>query len=316
MVPPHPRSFPLFQESHMKITVIGLGQMGGNMALTLNRAGLDVTGSDAFEAARLRLADQGLTTVAPDALPESDIYLLSLPTSAQVREVIEETPGLLNIAPRGSVIIDTSTSDPVVSRELAARVIDAGLEWVDAPVSGGPKGAASGKLGMLLGGDSATIARVMPVLEAMSAKRTQVGGPGSGHVVKLANNYLCAANLVATAEAVALAAQGGVDPAACLAGLNSGSGRSAVSEVNFPEWVLSGRFDSGFTSGLMRKDLRLARDAADGLALDLPLLAQVVARWHADDEHPRDSDDFNHITSPILAQAGVDFGPDAQETSA
>lgn len=287
----------------LTINVIGLGQMGGNMALTLKSAGFVVTGSDVFEQARARLAAQGLAVVAPEELPESDVYLLSLPTSAHVREVIEQTPGLLKLAPRGSVIVDTSTSDPAVSRELAEKVTAAGLQWLDAPVSGGPKGASSGKLGMLLGGDVATIERVAPMLEAMSAKRTHVGGPGSGHVVKLANNYLCAAHLLTTAEAVAMAAKAGVDPAACLAGLNSGSGRSAVSEVNFPEWVLSGRFDSGFTTGLMRKDLRLAKDAAEYLGIPLPLLQAVVKAWHENPDHPTDNDDFNHIASPILACA-------------
>lgn len=287
----------------LTITVIGLGQMGGNMALTLKAAGFTVTGSDVFEPARSRLAEQGLAVVTPEALPASDVYLLSLPTSAHVRDVIEHSPGLLKLAPKGSVIVDTSTSDPVVSRELAEKVIAAGLQWLDAPVSGGPKGAASGKLGMLLGGDTATIERVNPMLEAMSAKRTHVGGPGCGHVVKLANNYLCAAHLLTTAEAVAMATKAGVDPAACLAGINSGSGRSAVSEVNFPEWVLSERFDSGFTTGLMRKDLRLARDAAEQLNIPLGLLNAVVDAWHANANHPTDSDDFNHIATPILARA-------------
>ncbi|WP_338035124.1 NAD(P)-dependent oxidoreductase [Vreelandella malpeensis] len=287
----------------LTITVIGLGQMGGNMALTLKAAGFAVTGSDVFEQARDRLASQGLEVAAPEALPETDVYLLSLPTSAHVREVLESSPGLLAIAPKGSVIIDTSTSDPSVSRMLAQKVAEAGLAWLDAPVSGGPKGAASGKLGMLLGGDEVVIERVRPILEAMSAKRTHVGGPGSGHVVKLANNYLCAAHLVTTAEAVAMAAKAGVAPEACLAGLNSGSGRSAVSEVNFPEWIVSGRFDSGFTTGLMRKDLRLARDAAQALDLPLPLLQMVVDLWHENADRPHDRDDFNHIASPILDNA-------------
>ncbi|RUR35847.1 NAD(P)-dependent oxidoreductase [Vreelandella populi] len=277
--------------------------MGGNMALTLKAAGFAVTGSDVFEQARARLAADGLAVAAPNALPASDVYLLSLPTSAHVREVLEHSPGIFKLAPKGSVIVDTSTSDPAVSRELAKKALAAGLEWLDAPVSGGPKGAASGKLGMLLGGETATIERVMPMLEAMSAKRTHVGGPGSGHVVKLANNYLCAAHLLTTAEAVAMAAKAGVEPAACLAGLNSGSGRSAVSEVNFPEWVLSERFDSGFTTGLMRKDLRLARDAAEQLGIPLPLLQTVVDAWHANADQPTDSDDFNHITTPVLARA-------------
>ncbi|ANF56385.1 NAD(P)-dependent oxidoreductase [Halotalea alkalilenta] len=287
----------------MKICVIGLGQMGGNMALTLKAAGFAVIGTDVFETARARRAEQGLEVVAPQALPNADVYLLSLPTSVQVREVIESSPGLLERAPRGAVIVDTSTSDPDVTRELAAKVEAAGLEWLDAPVSGGPKGAASGKMGMLLGGREATVARVMPMLEALSAKRTHVGPAGAGHVVKLANNYLCAAHLISTAEAVAMAAKAGVEPSACLAGINSGSGRSAVSEVNFPEWVLSGRFDSGFTTGLMRKDLRLARDAAAGLGVSLSLLEQVVALWHRDPQAPTDTDDFNRIVEPILAQA-------------
>ncbi len=297
-----PMSSPMSSTTALSIVVIGLGQMGGNMALTLKAAGFEVTGSDVFEQARSRLAAQGLTVVAPDALPASDVYLLSLPTSVHVREVIEQSPGLLTLAPKGSVIVDTSTSDPAVTRELAEKVTAAGLHWLDAPVSGGPKGAASGKLGMLLGGDESTIERVLPMLEAMSAKRTHVGGPGSGHVVKLANNYLCAAHLLTTAEAVAMAAKAGVDPVACLAGINSGSGRSAISEVNFPEWVLSERFDSGFTTGLMRKDLRLARDAAEQLGIPLPLLQAVVDAWHANPEQPTDSDDFNHITTPILAR--------------
>lgn len=289
----------------MKICVIGLGQMGGNMALTLQATGFDVTGSDLFEDARQRLAARGLPVAAPDELPSSDVYLLSLPTSAQVKEVIETSPGLLGLAHAGSVIVDTSTSDPAVSRELAARVQAAGLEWLDAPVSGGPKGAANGKLGMLLGGEAATIERLAPMLEAMSARYTHVGGPGSGHVVKLANNYLCAAHLLTTAEAVAMAARAGVDPAACLAGLNSGSGRSAVSEVNFPEWILSGRFDSGFTTGLMRKDLRLARDAAKRLGMAPGLLGAVVEGWHADPERPADGDDFNRIAGPLLDTASA-----------
>lgn len=287
----------------LRICVIGLGQMGGNMALTLSRAGFAVTGSDLFPAARERLAAQGLDVVAPEALPDADVYLLSLPTSAHVNEVIERAPGLLQRAPKGSVIVDTSTSDPAVSRALAEKVAAAGLEWLDAPVSGGPKGAATGTLGMLLGGDTATIERVAPMLEAMSAKRTHVGGAGSGHVVKLANNYLCAAHLLTTAEAVAMGARAGVEPEALLEGINSGSGRSAVSEVNFPTWVVNERFDSGFTTGLMRKDLRLARDTAAELGIPLALLEAVVAAWHADPDAPADGDDFNHIVSPILARA-------------
>lgn len=282
------------------ITVIGLGNMGRGMALTLHRAGFRVQGTDVAATARERLMAEGLSVALPDALSPTDAYLLSLPTSAQVREVLEKRPGLLDLATAGSLIIDTSTSNPAESREMAKRVMDAGLEWLDAPVSGGPSGAHSGQLGMLVGGELATLNRARPLLEALAAKITHVGAAGSGHVVKLANNYLCAAHLLTTAEAVALASRAGVDPAACLEGLNSGSGRSAVSEVNFPRWVLSGRFDSGFSMGLMRKDLRLAHQAAKALGMPEGLLAAVVDAWHAPTSVLEDSEDFNRITQRWL----------------
>ena len=285
------------------VTVIGLGNMGRGMALTLHKAGFQVQGSDIDSAARERLAADGITTALPDALEPTDVYLLSLPTSAHVRTVLEETPGLLTQVPSGSLIVDTSTSDPVESRQLASKIIAAGLEWLDAPVSGGPGGAHSGQLGMLVGGETATLERARPMLEAMTKSITHVGEAGSGHVVKLANNYLCAAHLLTTAEAVAMAQRAGVDPAACLAGLNSGSGRSAVSEVNFPRWILEESFDSGFSMGLMRKDLRLAHQTAQRLGLDDGLLERVRDAWHDDTLSLDDSDDFNRITAQMLKAA-------------
>ncbi|PAU79413.1 3-hydroxyisobutyrate dehydrogenase [Halomonas salipaludis] len=285
------------------VTVIGLGNMGRGMALTLHKAGFQVQGSDIDSAARERLSADGIDTAAPDALAPSDAYLLSLPTSAHVSTVLEEAPGLLAKAPRGSLIIDTSTSDPVESRQLAAKVIAAGLEWLDAPVSGGPSGAHSGQLGMLVGGEASTLERARPLLDAMTKSITHVGEAGSGHVVKLANNYLCAAHLLTTAEAVAMAQRAGVDPAACLQGLNSGSGRSAVSEVNFPRWILDGSFDSGFSMGLMRKDLRLAYQTAQQLGLDDSLLERVRDAWHDERLALDDADDFNRITVQLLEAA-------------
>lgn len=265
------------------------------MALTLQRAGFEVNGTDVQAPARQAMAARGLHVFEPDDLPRSDVYLLSLPTSAHVEEVILRAPGLLAHAPRGSVIMDASTSDPESSKVLAAKVLAAGLEWLDAPVSGGPLGATNGTLGMLLGGDRATVDRLRPVLQALSAKATHVGGPGCGHVVKLANNFLCATHLLSTAQALAMATRAGVEPAACLEGINSGSGRSAVSEVNFPRWVLSDAFDSGFTMGLMRKDLRLALQAARALGLPDDFMQGVLDAWQAEPELLPDSADFNRI---------------------
>lgn len=285
------------------VTVIGLGNMGRGMALTLHSAGFQVQGTDIDPHTRARLADEGIAAAAPADLTATDVYLLSLPTSQHVSEVLERSPGLLDQAPRGSLIIDTSTGDPVESRQLAAKVIAAGLEWLDAPVSGGPSGAHSGQLGMLVGGESDTLERARPLLEAMSKSITHVGKAGSGHVVKLANNYLCAAHLLTTAGAVAMAQRAGVDPALCLQGINSGSGRSAVSEVNFPRWILEQDFDSGFSLGLMRKDLRLAHQTAHKLGLDDGLFKHIRDAWHDEGLALDDTSDFNRITQHLLDAA-------------
>lgn len=285
------------------VTVIGLGNMGRGMALTLHNAGFEVQGIDINPDARALLSEEDIDTETPDSLSASDVYLLSLPTSAHVREVLESTPGILDQAPRGSLIIDTSTSDPVESRQLAAKVVAAGLEWLDAPVSGGPSGAHAGQLGMLIGGEPQTLERARPMLEAMTKTITHVGEAGSGHVVKLANNYLCAAHLLTTAEAVAMAQRAGVAPTSCLAGINSGSGRSAVSEINFPRWILNQHFDSGFSLGLMRKDLRLAHQTAHTLGLDHGLLDNIRDAWHNEDLDLDDTADFNRITQHLLDAA-------------
>ncbi|MGS2745041.1 NAD(P)-dependent oxidoreductase [Halomonas sp. LS-001] len=290
------------------VTVIGLGNMGRGMALTLHNAGFEVQGTDINPDACTLLGEEGITTMSPESLKTSlneplnasDVYLLSLPTSAHVRDVLENTPGLLSKAPQGSLIIDASTSDPVESRQLAAKVIAAGLKWLDAPVSGGPSGAHAGQLGMLIGGEPQTLEHARPMLEAMTKTITHVGEAGSGHVVKLANNYLCAAHLLTTAEAVAMAQRAGVDPAACLQGINSGSGRSAVSEINFPRWILNQHFDSGFSLGLMRKDLRLAHQTAHTLGLDHGLLDNIRDAWHNEDLGLEDTADFNRITQHLL----------------
>ncbi len=284
----------------MKVCVIGLGQMGGNMALTLQKSGFNVVGSDVSDQARKRMQKKGVTVVEPEQIPQANIYLLSLPTSTHVEEVVFSKPGLLRLAPKGSIIADTSTSDPESSKKLASQILDAGLQWLDAPVSGGPQGAATGTLGMLLGGSKQTIKQAQPVINALAAKHTHVGGPGAGHIVKLANNFLCAAHLVSTAQAVAMAKNLGVSPEDCLAGINSGSGRSAVSEVNFPKWVLSQSFDSGFTMGLMRKDLNLAYQASKKANIQQGVLDAVLRAWQDESSSIDNAQDFNCIVKNFL----------------
>jgi 3-hydroxyisobutyrate dehydrogenase len=149
----------------------------------------------------------------------------------------------------------------------------------------------------MVGGRAQALERARPVLDALAAKVVHVGDSGAGAVAKLANNLLCAAHLLTTGEAMGLAKAAGVAPARVLEAVNAASGRSAVSEVNMPRWILSGAFDSGFTMGLMRKDVRLAGRLAAATDAELPLSRAVVELWAASAAALADDADFNRIAA-------------------
>ncbi|MFE1601489.1 NAD(P)-dependent oxidoreductase [Methylobacterium sp. ID0610] len=287
------------------IGVIGLGNMGRGMALSLARGGFRVLGTDAAAAAREAVAAEGIAVAASarEIWDSCEIVVLSLPTAEIVEAVLLGPDGPLRGARPDLLVIDTSTSHPDTTRRVAAALEPAGIALIDAPVSGGPKGAHAGTLTMVIGGTDAALARAEPVLAAMSATRVHVGGVGAGHVTKIANNLLCAAHLLTAAEAVRMARDAGVDPVRLLAGINAGSGRSGVTQVNFPTWVLNGAFDSGFTMKLMRKDVRLAESLIDALGLDLPVAAEVARLWRESTEAAPDSEDFNRIVALQLDPA-------------
>ncbi|OZI34211.1 3-hydroxyisobutyrate dehydrogenase [Bordetella genomosp. 10] len=279
------------------IGVIGLGNMGRGMALTLGRGGFAVTGTDASAAARASVAAEGVKTVDTigEVVQAADIVILSLPTAAIVAEVVAGPGGIIANAKPGLLVIDTSTSHPETTRRLAAQLEAAGMRMMDAPVSGGPKGAREGTMAMVIGASDEDLARAMPVLEAMSGKRVHVGGVGAGHVAKIANNLFTASHLIVAAEITRMAARAGVPTEALLQGINAGSGRSFVTEHSFPTWIMNGKFDSGFTMKLMRKDVRLGQELIGALGLDLPLSAKVAELWAGSAQTIADDEDFNRI---------------------
>jgi len=279
------------------IGVVGLGSMGLGMAQSLLRGGFRVLGTDLGEAQKAAAREAGVEVTEDLAAlcQQTRVILLSLPMAKHVEAVICGEGGIKACAQPETLVIDTSTSEPDVTRALAAKLADAGHGLLDAPVSGGPAGAAAGTMVMVIGGKAADLQRAEPFLDALSSKVVHLGDSGAGHTAKLINNLLCAAHLVTTAEAVALGKKAGLDPAALLEGLNAGSGRSAVSEVNFPRWILNDGFDSGFTMGLMRKDVRLAQALMAQQGLELPLSTQVSEIWAASADNLSDQDDFNCI---------------------
>lgn len=281
------------------VGVIGLGNMGRGMALRLASAGHTIAGYDIAPESRAGIAVAGVeTTETILALcARSDLLILSLPNAEVVEAVMTGPDGVLAHARPGTLIVDTTTSYPETTRRMAQCAQERGLAFLDAPVSGGPKGAHAGTMTMVIGGEAADLARAEPVLAAISAKRVHVGPVGAGHVAKLVNNLLCASHLLTAAEALAIIRGAGLDPAEVMAGVNAGSGRSAVTEVNLPNWVLNGAFNSGFSIGLMRKDVGLASRLVEELGLDLPMAAAAARLWEEAYAELGANTDFNAITA-------------------
>jgi 3-hydroxyisobutyrate dehydrogenase len=285
------------------VGIIGLGNMGRGMALTLGRKGHAVIGHDALPATRAALCAEGVDVRADsgDVAAGTATVILSLPTAAIVEEVIAGEGGIAARARPGTVVVDTSTSHPETSRRMAKLLAAKGAAFLDCPVSGGPKGAHAGTMTMVIGGPAEAFVRVEPILADITGRRVHVGPVGAGHAVKLVNNMLCAAHLLLAGEALRMAAAAGVEPERLLAGLNAGSGRSGVTEVNLPTWVLNGAFDSGFSMKLMRKDVRLAAEVFG--AAGLPMAAEAAKLWAASDDAIADGEDFNRIVDFTLTEA-------------
>lgn len=285
-------TMPISDASTPVVAVVGLGNMGRGIAATLARTGRRVLGVDP----QVTEVPVGVSPVSlSDAVREAETVVLSLPSSDVVEQVLE-AGGLTSTRLAPHMIIDTSTADPIISRRLAADLRRHGHSYLDAPVSGGPRGAAEGALTMFLGGAEEDCRAAAAVLDALTGQVTHVGGPGAGATAKLVNNMLVAVHLQAGGEALRLIQAAELDPHRVLGAVNAASGRSAVTEINLPQWVLTGSFDSGFPVGLMSRDIHLAVEAAESWDIEMPLAARSAAAWaRLSEADPRM--DFNRMAA-------------------
>ena len=279
----------------MKIGVIGCGNMGGGMVRQLVAAGLEVScyDPDVEIQSRMRSLGADVANSAGSLVAGQEIIILSLPKAEVVEAVMAEASPQIEA---GAIVLDTSTSTPATSQAMAKLGETLGFDFIDGPVSGGPAAANAGTMTMLLAGQQGAIDRLKPVTDILTSKAVVVGASGAGHAAKIANNMLCAANLVLVAEAVRMCEAAGVPAEGLLEGVNAGSGRSGVSEVNFPKWILNDAFDSGFTMGLMRKDVGLALELAQETGVDLKGFAGIADLWLSRSGDIPDTADFNEIT--------------------
>ncbi|MGW0948151.1 NAD(P)-dependent oxidoreductase [Streptomyces sp. NPDC002623] len=277
------------------VAFVGLGNMGAPMSIRLVRAGYAVTGFDPSPDACAGPVVDGvrIAGTAADAVRGADVVVLMLPSSAVVEAVLGD-PALLAALGEGSTVVDMSSSDPMSTRRLAARLEEQGVTLVDAPVSGGVKGAVNGRLTIMVGGAEADVERLSPLLAVMGTAR-RAGPVGAGHALKAINNLLSATHLLATAEGVLAGERFGLDPAVVVELINSSSGRSGSTDNKFPNFVLPGTYDSGFGLRLMVKDMRIAVGLAHELGVASPLGDSAVALWERALEALPDTADHTEI---------------------
>ncbi|MEU6647340.1 NAD(P)-dependent oxidoreductase [Saccharomonospora sp. NPDC046836] len=241
------------------IGYIGLGNMGGALARRLHSTH-PLAVYDRDPRATGELATLGATVCADPAevAKHADTIFLCLPTSEHVRDVLLGSGGLAGAARPGTLVVDQTTGDPAITRALSAELADRDVHLIDAPVSGGTRGAENGTIAIMVGADEALLERVWPVLTAISPNVHHAGGVGTGHTIKLVNNLLSCTQRLLTMEVVSLAAANGMDPSTAVDILLAGGGRNAYLERVMGPEIVHGRITAGFTLGLAHKDVRLA----------------------------------------------------------
>ena len=267
----------------IKVAFLGLGDIGAPIASHLTREPFDLvvwnrTASRAEQFAgehKVRVA-----TTPAEAVRGADVVITCLPSSAEVEAVLHGDHGMLDAFRKGAVLIDCTSGDPPTSRSIAAELGGRGVEFIDAPVSGGTSGAKAGTLTVMWGGEESVFERVRPVIEAFGKKIVHAGPVGAGDALKAVNNAMLAVHILSAAEGLAVLAKAGVDPRIALDVINASSGRSNTSENLFPQRVLTREFPRTFRLALLEKDIGIAALLATDLEVRTPIIALTAERFH------------------------------------
>lgn len=254
-----------------RIGLIGLGIMGKPIGKNLLKAGFPLTVWNRSAGRDAELRELGATVAgSPRAVAEnSDIIITMVSDSPDVQAVVLGENGIIHGVKPGSVLVDMSTISPQVTREIAATLKEKKVDMLDAPVSGGEKGAIEGTLSIMVGGDAAVLERVRPVFEAMGKRIVHIGENGMGQVCKLANQIAVVLNNLSMSEALVFAAKSGADVSKVLEAIQAGAAGSWALN-NYAPKILRRDFSPGFLVSLQQKDLKLVMEAARDMNLSLP----------------------------------------------
>ena len=282
------------------IAFLGLGNMGGPMAANLVKAGHAVTGFDLVEGTKTAAAASGVTIAANarEAVAHADAVVTMLPAG---RHVLAAHADFLPAAPKGALVIDSSTIDVDSARKAHEAGASARALTLDAPVSGGVGGATAGTLTFMCGGSDEAFSRAKPILEAMGKRIVHCGGPGAGQAAKICNNMILGATMIATCEAFALAEKLGLTAQALfdVASTSSGQSWSLTSYCPVPGPVPASPanrdYKPGFAASLMLKDLRLSQEAAASVGAATPLGAEAAQLYALFVAAGHGGDDFSGV---------------------
>ncbi len=282
----------------MEIAWIGTGIMGAPMARRLLKAGHHLRVFNRTPERARRLADDGaaLASGAAGAVDGAEIIFIMVPDTPDVERVIG------NIEPslaRGQLVLDMSTIAPESERRTAAKLAALGIDYLDAPVSGGETGAIEGTLTIMVGGSEAPFNRARPLLQLLGKRITYMGPSGAGQTTKLANQIAVALTLEATAEALLFASRGGLDPATVLDAIGAGAAASWQLSNLGPK-IIAQDYRPGFFVKLIRKDLRLVAEAAAQNDLALPGLKMMTSMFNATAAIGHDLDGTQALADALL----------------
>ena len=288
---------------------IGVGRMGIHMAGRLLDAGYAVTVFDTNETAMQRLEQRGAkrASSAADIASECETVLVSLPTPDVVKTVALGPAGVIQ-GTKVKTFVDLSTTGPRVAKEIAEGLAKKGITAVDAPVSGGPTGAEKGTLAMMIACPRPLADELRPVIEVLG-KFFYIGEePGLGQTMKVINNLLSATAITITSEAMVMGVKAGLDPSTMLDVINAGSGRNTATADKFPRCVVPRRFDFGFTTALLYKDIKLCLDEAEALGVPM-IVGNAVRQLMAIGKAAQGPDaDITEFVKPLEKLAGVEVG--------
>ncbi len=296
----------------MQIGFIGIGVMGRPMTLNLLKAGHEVTifarHPEKPEVQEVIKAGAMLAPSARAVAMASEIIITMVPNSAQVEEVVTGPHGILDGARKGLIIVDMSTIAPQMSRKLAEAAKEKGVDFLDAPVSGGSQGAVNGALTIMVGGEKEVFEKALPVLENMGKKENifHVGPVGAGEVIKLVNNLLCGTIAASISEALVLGVKAGADVETMAKVIGVSSGASWQLSNQFPLRAFNGSFQPGFMTDLLHKDLGLALDLASENQTPLAMTAIARQMFEMTRAAGYGKDDYTALLKVLEQSVGVE----------